>query len=333
MALGDATAGFGFRETSQEQARSPLMLDHKAELPETPNQQSSLLPARGKYPKYQFSLPILERIPWDRTTLLASKSQWLFTEWLERLTQPLQVYFSPPPRKERGWLQGLGMCTEASREPTLSEQEAGRAPTCVASQGRSRDDRLVLVEVSTVTHIVLEGALGLVVGQGGWVVLWVEAVVGRDALQAVEGWLAAPGLREAVAAIVALYALKGVLAPELAWRKRRWEEGREEGWEETLWNPLGEDAQDGWREWPVGMEACGFALGRRGCLGPVCEPPAWSRLAPEPLGQRCRVGRSFHLPEGDSSVWDRKNSRARSLQAENHACYDGISGWWIRPNE
>lgn len=89
MALRDATAGFGFRETSQEQARSPLMLDHKAEVPETPNQQSSLLPARGKYPKYQFSLAILERIPWDRTTLLASKSQWLFTEWLERLTQPL----------------------------------------------------------------------------------------------------------------------------------------------------------------------------------------------------------------------------------------------------
>lgn len=94
-------------------------------------------------------------------------------------------------------------------------------PTCVASQGCGRDDRLVLVEVSAVTHIVLEGALGLVVGQGGWVVLRVEAVVGGDALQAVEGRLAAPGLGEAVTAVVALYALKGVLAPELPWRRRR----------------------------------------------------------------------------------------------------------------
>lgn len=60
-------------------------------------------------------------------------------------------------------------------------------PTCVASQGSSRNDRLVLVEVSTVTHIVLEGALGLVVGQGSGIVLRVEAVIGGDTLQAVEG--------------------------------------------------------------------------------------------------------------------------------------------------
>lgn len=59
-------------------------------------------------------------------------------------------------------------------------------PTCVASQGSSRNDRLVLVEVSTVTHIVLEGALGLVVGQGSRIILGVEAVVGGDPLQAVE---------------------------------------------------------------------------------------------------------------------------------------------------
>lgn len=70
------------------------------------------------------------------------------------------------------------MHTEAQRQ--------GQAPTCVASQGSSRNDRLVLVEVSTVTHIVLEGALGIVVGQGGWIVLGVEAVIGGDALQAVE---------------------------------------------------------------------------------------------------------------------------------------------------
>lgn len=59
-------------------------------------------------------------------------------------------------------------------------------PTCVASQGSSRNDRLVLVEVSTVTHIVLEGALGLVVGQGSGIILGVEAVIGGDPLQAVE---------------------------------------------------------------------------------------------------------------------------------------------------
>lgn len=94
-------------------------------------------------------------------------------------------------------------------------------PTCVASQGSSRNDRLVLVEVSTVTHIVLEGALGLVAGQGSGIVLGVEAVVGGDTLQAVERGLAAPGLGEAVTTVVALHALKGVLAPELTWRSRR----------------------------------------------------------------------------------------------------------------
>lgn len=59
------------------------------------------------------------------------------------------------------------------------------------------------------------------VGQGGGVVLRVKAVVGRDALQALEGGLAAPGLRQAVAAVVALYALKGVLAPQFTWVEGR----------------------------------------------------------------------------------------------------------------
>lgn len=73
------------------------------------------------------------------------------------------------------------------------------------------------------------------VGQGSWIVLGVEAVVGGDALQAVERRLATPGLGEAVAAVIALYALEGVLAPELTWRRRRRrEESGEEGWEETL---------------------------------------------------------------------------------------------------
>lgn len=93
----------------------------------------------------------------------------------------------------------------------------GSCPTCVASQGSSRNDRLVLVHVGPVPHIVLEGALGLVAGQGGRVVLRVEAVIGGDALQALEGGLAAPGLRQAVTAVVALYALEGVLASQLTW--------------------------------------------------------------------------------------------------------------------
>ena len=67
------------------------------------------------------------------------------------------------------------------------------------------------------------------VGQGGWIVLGVEAVVGGDALQAVERRLAAPGLGEAVAAVVALYAFEGVLAPELTWRRRRRRRREEEG--------------------------------------------------------------------------------------------------------
>lgn len=96
-----------------------------------------------------------------------------------------------------------------------------RDPTCVASEGSSRNDRLVLVHIGPISNIVLEGALGLVVGQGGGVVLRVKAVVGGDALQALEGGLAAPGLRQAVAAVVALYALKGVLAAQFTWGEGR----------------------------------------------------------------------------------------------------------------
>lgn len=96
-----------------------------------------------------------------------------------------------------------------------------RDPTCVASEGSSRNDRLVLVHIGPISNIVLEGALGLVVGQGGRVVLRVKAVVGGDTLQALEGGLAAPGLCQAVAAIVALYALEGVLASKFTWREGR----------------------------------------------------------------------------------------------------------------
>lgn len=94
-----------------------------------------------------------------------------------------------------------------------------RDPTCVASEGSSRNDRLVLVHIGPISNIVLEGALGLVVGQGGRVVLRVKAVVGGDTLQALEGGLAAPGLCQAVAAIVALYALEGVLASKFTWQE------------------------------------------------------------------------------------------------------------------
>lgn len=117
---------------------------------------------------------------------------------------------------------GMGSCS--SREAQVGVPRIIHPsihPTCVPSQGSSRDDRLVLVHVGPVPHIVLEGALGLVAGQGGRVVLGVEAVVGRDALQALEGGLAAPGLRQAVAAVVALDALEGVLASQLTWRGHR----------------------------------------------------------------------------------------------------------------
>lgn len=83
----------------------------------------------------------------------------------------------------------MGLCALHLTQPTetcISHLDRGWVPTCVASQGSSRNDRLVLVEVSTVTHIVLEGALGLVVGQGSGIVLGVEAVIGGDTLQAVE---------------------------------------------------------------------------------------------------------------------------------------------------
>lgn len=92
-----------------------------------------------------------------------------------------------------------------------------RDPTCVASKGGSRNDGLVLVHIGPISNIVLEGALGFVVGQGGGVVLRVEAVVGGDALQALEGGLAAPGLRQPVAAVVALDALERVLAAQFTW--------------------------------------------------------------------------------------------------------------------
>lgn len=96
-----------------------------------------------------------------------------------------------------------------------------RDPTCVASKGSSRNDGLVLVHIGSISNIVLEGALGFVVGQGGGVVLRVEAVIGGDTLQTLEGRLAAPGLRQPVAAVVALDALEGVLAAQFTWRERK----------------------------------------------------------------------------------------------------------------
>lgn len=53
--------------------------------------------------------------------------------------------------------------------------------------------------------------------QGGGVVLRVEAVVGRDPLQAAEGRLAAPGLGQPLTALEALNALEGILATKLPW--------------------------------------------------------------------------------------------------------------------
>lgn len=87
-------------------------------------------------------------------------------------------------------------------------------------------------------------------------------------------------------------------------------------------------------ERPAGMEVRAFARGKRGCLDPAWEPPAWSGLAPKPLGPRLRAGCCYSsLPGGDSSVWNDKNSTTRNLQAERHVCYDEISGRWVRPNE
>lgn len=178
----------------------------------------------GKYPKHKLFLPVLERISWDRMNcLLPTVNGYSHTEWPDWPAHYSRLLPTPRPT-ERGQRQSLEACTQRLPLSLPSATRAqrlrwwGQAPTCVASQGSSRNDRLVLVEVSTVTHIVLEGALGLVVGQGSWVVLGVEAVIGGDALQAVERWLAAPGLGEAVTTIVALYALKRVLAPEFTWR-------------------------------------------------------------------------------------------------------------------
>lgn len=112
--------------------------------------------------------------------------------WSEPLS--LQHQWNPRDLSERFWPRGYD-------------------PTCVASKGSSRNDRLVLVHVGPISNIVLEGTLGLMVGQSRWVVLRVKAVIGGDTLKALEGGLAAPGLCQAVTAVVALYALEGVLAP------------------------------------------------------------------------------------------------------------------------
>lgn len=109
------------------------------------------------------------------------------------------------------------------------------------------------------------------VGQDGWIVLGVEAVVGRDALQAVERRLAAPGLGEAVTAVVALYALEGVLAPELTWRRRRRRRraGRRDGKRHCETLSVRMCRRDTERERPAGMEVRAFAPGKRGCLDPA----------------------------------------------------------------
>lgn len=135
---------------------------------------------------------------------------------------PKPLAHRPLNQQHRCWpsLEALPSPME-SLYPRPPAQGRFSAPTCVASEGSGRDDRLVLVHIGPISNIVLEGALGLVGGQGGGVILRVEAVVGGDALQALEGGLAAPGLRQAVAAVVALYALEGVLAAQLTWRERR----------------------------------------------------------------------------------------------------------------
>lgn len=93
--------------------------------------------------------------------------------------------------------------------------------TCVSCQCCCWDDGFILAEVWALPHIVFEGALGLVAVQGGGVVFWVKAVVGRYPLQAAERWLAAPWLGQPVAALKALDALEGVLAAELTCEGRK----------------------------------------------------------------------------------------------------------------
>lgn len=154
--------------------------------------------------------------PWNSDTIGFQNSAVFHKQTGLRL-KPLQRHQLHKKKEGRPWVS-VPYTWLGPQKHANSHLVRGWVPTCVASQGSSRDDRLVLVEVSTVTHIVLEGALGLVAGQGSGIILRVEAVIGRDTLQAVEGWLAAPGLGEAVTTIVALYALKRVLAPEFTWR-------------------------------------------------------------------------------------------------------------------
>lgn len=54
--------------------------------------------------------------------------------------------------------------------------------------------------------------------QGSGVVFWVKAVIRRYPLQAAKWRLAAPGLGQSVAALIAFNALKRVLATKLTWK-------------------------------------------------------------------------------------------------------------------
>lgn len=92
-----------------------------------------------------------------------------------------------------------------------------KACTCVSCKRCCGNDGFVLAEVWALPHIVFERALRLVAVQGGGVVFWVKAVVGRYPLQAAERRLTTPGLGQPLTALEALDALKGVLATKLAW--------------------------------------------------------------------------------------------------------------------
>lgn len=86
--------------------------------------------------------------------------------------------------------------------------------TCVSSERGRWDDRFVFAQVRALPHVVFKRALGFVRVQSAGVILRVEAVVGRDSLEAVEGRLTAPRLRESVAALETVDALKRVLTTQ-----------------------------------------------------------------------------------------------------------------------
>lgn len=98
--------------------------------------------------------------------------------------------------------------------------------TCVSCQCCSWDDGFILAEVWALPHIVFEGAFRLVAMQGSGVVFWVKAVIWRNPLQAAEWRLTAPWLGQSVTALIALNALKGVLAAEFTWDERMGGKGK-----------------------------------------------------------------------------------------------------------